>query len=471
MFILSFPFFRKHAANWDAYLRAREFLASKNYEKAGKIADSLIIEGFKDKDVLHLLMYSLYQRSMWDSIISLSNNLEDFKLPPKTQEYSDIMFMIAVSYFKKDDIALSLYYASKSGNTMKNRNRALDFVKNYIGMSYLPQDISLKWLLRPERPGIFIPKGESGSVAEDFMNGFNLGLGGTIPYNRFDNIKDVKNASLVVGPMYSQSIVNSLEYLKTIFEPCIFPLSEDVRIDMELPFFSLNRRYAIELEKGIMLFADKLGYMNYAIYYDENDPISLSSKLFLEREIAKRGLYIAFEKPFSEDSISIISEIDSTTGEGWDAVFVLGRSDFALTLATTFRREVEDLPVFVFSDFKWKVLHGGYVGLNGVIFAGYYMGERKMLDIMSSKDQFQGMYEKQFGNYPSYFAERGYDVGNLIKKMVSELDTFNRKNVINYLRRMGVYEGISGYFLFRDDPSLIKVYTFKNGRIVEYKEE
>jgi len=94
-----------------------------------------------------------------------------------------------------------------------------------------------------------------------------------------------------------------------------------------------------------------------------------------------------------------------------------------------------------------------------------------MLDIMSSKEQFQGMYEKQFGNYPSYFAERGYDVGNLIKKMVSELDTFNRKNVINYLRRIGAYEGISGYFLFRDDPSLIKVYTFKNGRIVEYKEE
>ncbi|GEM_PF-5999782 len=471
LWFIALPFFKKSASNTEAYLRAREYLSSKKYEEAGRIADSLIQEGYKDKDVFHLLMYSLYQRAMWDSIVSLSRRFKDFRLPAKSQEYSDVMFMTAVAYLKQHNVALSIYYIVKSATSSKNRDRAQSFVKNYIGMSDLPQNLPYKWLLTPQRPAIIDISDSVKDVQGDFMNGFILGLSGSIPYVQIKSLKDIKNASLLIGPMLSQNVAKSYAYLQRIFEPTLFPLSEDVRFTLTLPLFPLNRRYAVEITKGVALFADKLGYMNYAVYYEENDPVALSAKFFLEKELSKRGLYIAFETGFTEDSISIISEIDSTTGENWDAVFVLGRSDFALTLATTFRREVEDLPVFIFSDFKWKVVQGGYVGLNGVIFAGYYSGERKMLDLLSRKQRFQDLYNAQFGTYPSYFAQRGYDVGNLLKKMATEIDTFNRKNVINYLYNMGVYEGISGYFLFRDDPSLIKVYTFKNGRVVEYKEE
>ncbi len=446
-------------------------MSSKKYNEAGRIADSLIKEGYKDKEVYHLLMYSLYQRGMWDSIIALSGRLGDFHLPGKSEEYSDIMFMIGVSYFKKHNVSLSVYYVVKSAISSKTKSRAIAFLKDYLGMSVLPQKISYKWLKNPGRPAILTLSKDPESVKNDFLNGFVIGLGGSVPYVQLKNLEDAKNAPLVVGPLLSENVYNSYSYFQRIFQPVIFPVCEDTRIGIALPLFSFNRRYVVEIEKGVMLFADKLGYMNYAIYYEEDDPIALSARLLLEKELSKRGLYVTYETGFTEDSISIISEIDSTTGENWDAVFILGRSDFALTLATTFRREVEDLPVFVFSDFKWKVTRGGYVGLNGVIFAGYYSGERKMLDLQSKKQRFQDMYNAQFGNYPSFFAQRGFDVGSLIKEIAQSVDTFNRKNVINYLYNRGVYEGISGYFLFRDDPSLIKVYTFKNGRVVEYKEE
>ncbi len=471
LLILSFPLFHKSALNTEAYLRARESLASKKYEEAGQIADSLIHEGYRDKELLHLLLYTLYQRAMWDSIVNLSSEIRHFRMPVKSQEYSDVLFMVGVAYFKKNNIAYAVYYITHSGTTEKYRKRALNFLKEYLFMDVLPENISMDYLSKALRPGIFMLPNEPVSVNSDFLNGFVLGLEGSVSYVKMKGIKDARDVSIVVGPMLSQNVASVSRILMTLCEPGLFPLSEDVRIKVSQPLYPLNRRYAVELDKGLGLFADKLGYLNYAVYYDGEDPIAVSAKKYLEKQIVRRGLYVVEERYFTKDSVNMLMEIDSTTGENWDAVFVLGRSDFALTLATTFRREVEDLPVFVFSDFKWKVVQGGYVGLNGILFAGYYQGERKMLDLLSRKERFADTYNAQFGTYPSFYAMRGYDVGKLLKDMISTVDTLNRKSVWNYLYNRGVYEGISGYFLFRDDPSLIKVYTFKNGRVVVYKEE
>ncbi len=471
LYLLSFPFLRRSAVNTEAYLRAREYMSSKKYEQAGTIADSLIKEGYRDKEVLKLLVYSLYQRGMWDSIVNLSENFKKFRLPRKSQEYSDIMFMTAVAYYKKSNVSFAVYYAGLSATGEENKKRAVSFVKNYLGMAVLPENLSIEYLIKPLAPGILMLPNEPEAVKTNFVNGFALGLNGSIPYVEIKGVKDVRKVSLIVGPLLSSNVNSAYGMLSIMGEPSIFPLSEDIRIGISQPLYPLNRRYAIELEKGIELFADKLGYLNYAIYYEGDDPVALSGRLFLEKRLKDRGLYIVEERYFTKDSINILTEIDSTTGENWDLVFVLGRSDFALTLATTFRREVEDLPVFVFSDFEWKVVQGGYVGLNGIIFAGVYSGIRKMLDIASLKERFEDKYNAQFGSYPSLYAARGYDVGMLLQDIVTHVDTFNRKNVWNYLYNLGVYEGISGYYLFRDDPSLIKVYTFKNGRVVEYKEE
>ena len=471
IFLLVFSFFKKSALNTEAYLRAREYIASKKFEEAASLADSLIREGYRDKEVLHVLIYSLYQRAMWDSIVNLTASLNKFRLSSKSQEYSDILFMVAVAYYKKNNIAYAVYYASRSANSEENKNRATAFVKNYLGMKLLPENLTMDYLSKPLSPGIFMLSNEPVPIRSDFLNGFVLGLNGSVPYVKLQGIKDMRNVSLVIGPLLSRNVSSVYRMMNLVAEPGIFPLSQDVRISISQPLYPLNRRYAIELDKALEFFADKLGYLNYAIYYEGNDPVALSGKKYLEQKIRERGLYVVFEQYFTKDSINILMEIDSTTGENWDLVFVLGRSDFALTLATTFRREVEDLPVFVFSDFKWKVIQGGYVGLNGIIFAGVYSGVRKMLDIVSMKTRFNDRYNAQFGTLPTIYAMRGFDVGQLVGEIATHVDTLNRKSVWNYLYNKGVYEGISGYFLFRDDPSLIKVYTFKNGRVIEYKEE
>lgn len=445
-------------------------MASKKYEEAGRIADSLIREGYRDKEVLELLAYTLYQRSMWDSLISLSKILKKFKLPQKSQEYSDIMFMLSVAYFKNNDVAFAAYYAARSATDMKNRKRALSFARDYLKMSVLPET-NIDYLLKPLPPGVYMLHDEPEAVRNDFINGFILGLGENLQYLRLKSFKDFKKVSILIGPLLSKNVTMLYNVLLKTGEPSIFPLSEDVRIGISPPLYPLNARYAVELEKGVELFADKLGYLNYAIYYEGDDPVAVSGKKFLENELRKRELYIVEERYFTRDSINMLTEIDSTTGENWDMVFVLGRSDFALTLATTFRREVEDLPVYVFSDFRWKIIEGGYIGLNGLIFAGIFTDTRKLLDISAVKDRFEETYNAQFGSYPSAYALRGYDAGMLLVEIIRHVDTFNRRNIWNYLYNKGIYEGISGYYLFRDDPSLIKVYTFKDGRIIEYKEE
>lgn len=469
-FLFSFPFFKKSALNTDAYVKAREYLASKKYEEAGRIADSLIREGYRDKEVLELLAYTLYQRSMWDSLVSLSKILKKFKIPQRSQEYSDIMFMLAVAYFKNNDVAFAAYYAARSATDMKNRKRALSFARDYLKMPILPE-ADIDFLSKPLPPGVYILQDEPEAVKNDFLNGFVLGLGGDLQYLRLKSFKDFQKVSILIGPLLSKNVITLYKILLKTGEPCIFPLSEDIRIGISPPLYPFNARYAVELEKGVELFADKLGYLNYAIYYEGDDPVAVSGRKFLEKELRKRELYIVEERYFTRDSINMLTEIDSTSGENWDMVFVLGRSDFALTLATTFRREVEDLPVYVFSDFRWKIIEGGYIGLNGIIFAGIFTDVRKLLDINSIKDRFEETYNAQFGSYPSVYASRGYDAGRLLVEIIHHVDTFNRRNIWNYLYNRGIYEGISGYYLFRDDPSLIKVYTFKDGRVIEYKEE
>ncbi len=443
---------------------ASDLIKTKEYIPAASMLSPYVKEHQNNGKAVFLLSLAYYDLAWWDSIIAISDRIEQKKSP----EWADANFMLGIAYYKKFEPAYAVKYIYNSAIDSARVKRAFDWLKKYFNIPKLMMNFND---IDDEKPvGIFNSTDNIKAVGE-FRKGLSMGLMNSNIKLKLTDKSDNPNISILVGPYLSQQCTGCVVNVFKAFRPVLCPLAEDVRIPVLGPFVPLNREIGLELVKGVDYFSGKLGYLNYGIMYDCKDPIAVSGFKLLKQVILAYNANISRVIPFTKDSTYVLAELDSSDIEQLDVLFVLGRTDFTLTVFTSMRREYQDIPIFVFSRWKSITVRQNLTVLDSIYFAAPPFKRNDLLKLEEDKYDFSSRYSDVNGVPPTFFALRGYDVGKILSKIYMQNEQLSAADFWNKLYNMQYYNGISGNFVFRDDIKLLKMYMFKNGKITEYKED
>ena len=242
----------------------------------------------------------------------------------------------------------------------------------------------------------------------------------------------LRQADIIVGPVYEDEIRVVLEYAELNATPVVSPLSTMTETHSPV-LFQMHAANAHKYDK----FADMFdGSKNIALIYAASNDREFASEIMPLLASSRYESYnFTFNRtPFiyhrnADGSNGAQVEINSLVRGQSDKVFIIMADketdiDRILTTLSSAKSSITDRghqigSYVVLGNRKWTRLHNLDSRIffkNNVVFATPYHAKRSDAEIRT----FDGLYVKEFGTLPSMFSYRGYDAAMIFCRAMYE---------------------------------------------------
>lgn len=261
--------------------------------------------------------------------------------------------------------------------------------------------------------------------------------------NMLDSDYRLRQADIIIGPVYEEEIREVLEYAETNGTPVVSPLSTMTETRSPV-LFQMQAANTHKYDK----FADMLdGTREIVLIYAASNNSEFASEIM---PLIGSGRHEAYNFTFNRTPFIYRRNADGSNGAQVetnsivrgqsDKVFVVMADketdiDRILTTLSSAKSSITDRghqigSYVVLGNRKWTRLHNLDSRIffkNNVVFATPYHAKRSDEKIRI----FDGLYIKEFGTLPSMFSYRGYDAAMIFcRAMYDGLDTLASDNTI-----------------------------------------
>ncbi|MCA8910304.1 MAG: ABC transporter substrate-binding protein [Planctomycetes bacterium] len=190
-----------------------------------------------------------------------------------------------------------------------------------------------------------------------------------------------------------------------------------------------------------------------AILSNQDDAYSTGLAKFFKAKFTKLGGEIVAEESFKKGNSDFNTQISNIKGKGADIIFVPAYYNDVALIAKQFRAQDVKTPLLGGDGWESASLTKNAEGaLEGCYFGNHYSQEDKS----DTVQKFVAAYKKKYGETPSSLAALGYDVVYVTKAAIEKAGAFDRAKVLDALRGLTDFQGVTGKFSIDGDRNARK---------------
>lgn len=311
---------------------------------------------------------------------------------------------------------------------------------------------------------VFLPDtGNLSLISQEFLRGFRIALGDSIPFYRVSETEDVpfdttflrildRKPFLIVGPILPLHARKAADYSMRNKNLLILPIAYDVYLGT---YGNYVYPFNYKIYASLIRFIDysmSRGDSTFVVMY-ENTLEGLSIKRFFDSFYPVPTILLKSPSVKKEEVKEILKDL-----RGFKSIFFASEGLPSINMYLNLRKMGYKGNAYALDGWLNKQVMSLLIGFtdNLYIFGLYGPRYSSYLIRLDRKYSFREYYLEKYGEEPTEMAYIGYDAGTLVKDVYTHAEDASQAK--DYLLHYGVLYGVSGDYLISKKIDYIGVF-------------